>query len=59
MFFSFIPRYLRYEETGELISVAQGLEKVIPGSPKDEVPVHLRKKQIFANAFVEKVTDDA
>ena len=25
-----------------------GLEKVIPGAPADEVPVHLRQKQIFA-----------
>lgn len=59
MFSLSFPGYLRYWETGELINVVQGLEKVIPGSPKDEVPVHLRKKQIFANAFVEKVTDDA
>ncbi|KAI9655161.1 MAG: hypothetical protein M1821_005644 [Bathelium mastoideum] len=25
------------------------LEKVIPGAPEDEVPIHLRKRQIFAH----------
>ena len=27
----------------------QKLEKVIPGTPEGVVPVHLRRKQIFAN----------
>jgi hypothetical protein len=27
----------------------QGLEKVIPDTPKGEVPVHLRDRQIFAD----------
>ncbi|EEP81098.1 NADH-ubiquinone oxidoreductase 20.8 kDa subunit [Uncinocarpus reesii 1704] len=26
-----------------------GLKKVIPGTPENQTPVHLRKKQIFAN----------
>jgi hypothetical protein len=27
----------------------QGLEKVIPDTPKGDVPVHLRHKQLFAD----------
>ncbi|KAF2097411.1 NADH-ubiquinone oxidoreductase-like protein 20.8 kDa subunit [Rhizodiscina lignyota] len=28
-----------------------GLEKVIPGTPKDTIPIHLRDKQVFANPW--------
>ncbi|KAF2840412.1 NADH dehydrogenase, alpha subcomplex, subunit 8 [Patellaria atrata CBS 101060] len=27
------------------------LEKVIPGAPADEIPVHLRKRQIYAHSY--------
>ena len=27
----------------------QGLEKVIPDTPKGEIPVHLRDRQLFAD----------
>ena len=36
-------------ETGLANIFKQGLEKVIPDSPKGEVPVHLRDRQIFAD----------
>ena len=31
------------------MNVDQGLKKVIPGSPEQEVPVHLRDKQRFSH----------
>ena len=31
------------------VSIAQGLEKVIPDQPKDSIPVQLRRKQVFAH----------
>jgi len=32
-------------------SSLQKLEKKIPGAPENEVPVHLRKRQIFAHSI--------
>lgn len=29
-------------------NLAQGLKKTIPGAPENEVPIHLRPKQSFA-----------
>jgi len=31
------------------LTLNQGLEKVIPDTPKGETPVHLRDKQVFAD----------
>lgn len=30
---------------------SQNLEKVIPGTPKGEIPVHLREKQVFQSLW--------
>jgi len=30
----------------------RNLEKKIPGAPENEVPVHLRKKQIYAHSRI-------
>lgn len=35
----------------------QDLKKEIPGAPADEVPVHMRQKQIFANFPQEDVLE--
>lgn len=32
--------------------VSQKMEKTIPGTPENETPVHLRKKQIFAHSHL-------
>lgn len=39
-----------------LLTSPQGLEKVIPGTPQGELPVHLREKQVFQSwwAFKER-----
>lgn len=52
-------------EAGELVLVrdcfrtltvyAQGLEKKIPGAPENEVQVHLRKRQIFADSIRDQI----
>lgn len=34
---------------GVLLTCPQNLEKTIPDTPKGEVPVHLREKQLFAD----------
>lgn len=31
-----------------MITMSQKLEKVIPDTPEGEIPVHLRKKQIYS-----------
>lgn len=37
------------------MKILQGLEKVIPGAPENEVPVHLRKRQIFARSIKDQI----
>lgn len=32
-----------------IVDSLQGLEKVIPDTPKGDIPVHLRDRQIFAD----------
>ena len=37
-------------KAGPYTKLSQGLEKVIPDTPRGEVPIHLRNKQLFADS---------
>lgn len=46
--------HLKLDETRyatDMLTILQKLEKKIPGAPENEVPVHERKRQIYAHSI--------